>query len=112
MQETTVKVVDFPISTSRDFQLANENEEAGVTYDLPSPFTRPQELARNTVKSRTLGIHPKSYFGATFQTKPGVGQDAVERNTHTFIFYREKYTQHEFFLKKHDGRNESSIKRK
>jgi hypothetical protein len=26
-----VKVVDFPVSSSRDFQLANENEEAGVT---------------------------------------------------------------------------------
>jgi hypothetical protein len=44
-------VAVFPVSTSQDLQPANQNGEAWVTYDLPSRFTHPQELARNMVKS-------------------------------------------------------------
>jgi hypothetical protein len=43
------KVVDFPLSTSQDLQPANQNGAPWVTYNLPSRFTRPQELARKTV---------------------------------------------------------------
>ncbi len=42
-------VADFPVPTSQDLQPANQNGEARVTYDLPSTFTRPQELAVYTV---------------------------------------------------------------
>ncbi len=43
-------MADFPVSTSQDLQPANQNGGPWVTYNLPSRFTRPQELARNTVK--------------------------------------------------------------
>jgi hypothetical protein len=45
------RVADFPVSTSQDIQPANQNGEAWVTFDLPSRFTCPQELARNMVNT-------------------------------------------------------------
>ncbi len=42
------EVADFPVSTFQDLKQANQIGVAWVTDDLPSQFTRPQELARNT----------------------------------------------------------------
>jgi hypothetical protein len=55
------EVADFPVSTSQDLQLANQNGEVCVTYNVPSRFTNPQELARNMV-NYVLGIFTSARY--------------------------------------------------
>jgi hypothetical protein len=88
MRETTVKVVDFPVSTSRDFQLANENEEAGVTYVHTSSGAG-QEYIR--LKVEHWEFTPNNILVPLFKPNWGLGRMQL-RKIHTHLFFKGKNT--------------------